>query len=65
MVRVAMSSAVSVTRRNCSDWRPTKPATQTPAPFARTVSTSMGSLNIEPFKICPSRRALAVVAING
>ena len=54
MVRLARSSAVSVTRRNRSDRRPTRPATHTPGPFARTVSTSIGSLNCGPLRICPS-----------
>ena len=62
MVSVAMSSAVSVTRRKRSDCWPTKPAIHVPGPSERTVSTSIGSLNSGPVRICPS---WMVAAANG
>ena len=54
---------MSVTRRNCSDCWPTRPATQTPGPFERTVSTRIGSLNSGPVRTCPSR--IGMSALNG
>ena len=58
-----MSSAVSVTRRKRSDCWPTKPAIHVPGPSERTVSTSIGSLNSGPVRICPSW--IAVSALTG
>ncbi len=60
MCRFATSSAVSVTRRNCSDRWPTNPTLQTPDPFERTVSTSIGSLNCGPVRTWPSWRRISV-----
>ena len=54
-----MSPEVSVTRRNCSDRNPTKPATQAPGPLGRTVSTCIGSANSGPVRICPSRMTVS------
>ena len=54
MVRFAMSSEVSVTRRNRSVRWPTRPASTESAPFGRTVSTLTGSLNSGPVSTCPS-----------
>ena len=65
MVSPARSAAVSVTRRNRSDCRPTRPAIQVSGPFERTVSTSIGSLNSGPLRICPSRMAAAELAVDG
>ena len=64
MVRFEMSSAVSVTRRNCSDCWPTKPTTQMSGPLDRTVSTLIGSLNNGPFRICSSRMTVSALTEN-
>ena len=55
MIRTATSAEVSVTRRNRSVRCPTRPASTESAPFGRTVSTRIGSLNSGPVSTCPSR----------
>ena len=62
MLRLVISSTVSVTRRKRSDCWPTRPAIHVPGPSERTVSTSIGSLNSGPVRICPS---WMVAAANG
>ena len=62
----ARSASDIVTRRNRSDWAPTRPTTQELFPAAETVSTRIGSLKSGPIRVCPTRNgAVSLIVAPG
>jgi hypothetical protein len=61
MVIDAMSASAIVTRRNRSDYAPTRPSAHEEVPTSATVSTRMGSLKRGPIRVWPTRKGGVVL----